>query len=165
MSVLLDFAANSGESPGPWVTVPFLMKDQAVNLTQGVTLTVLDTDCDGNNPGAPGEGGVHDGTTVPQEARDDYLWCQSDARMRIDGLPAGTYSVTVFEGRTTDATQTGKVWSGDANGEPIAENIENFAGSSTTVDVVVAAGSPLYYKHIEDDTGGTSGMMIQTLRK
>ena len=134
------------------------MTDQTFQLTEGVTLTVVDANCVGNNLAAPGEGAVHDGTSVPQEARDDYLWCQSDARIRIDGLPAGAYSITVFEGRATDDSQHGKIWSG-------ANNMEwrsgNFAGGSTTVDVVVATGSSLYYEHLEDNTGGTSGMMIK----
>ena len=83
----------------------------------------------------------------------------TEARMRIDGLPAGTYNVTVFEGRTTDDNQSGKIWSGDS--EPAESNTGNFAGGSGTVEVVVSSGQSVWYKHLEDNTGGVSGMIIR----
>jgi hypothetical protein len=100
---------------------------------------------------------------VPQEARDDYFFKNTDAagseaRMRIDGLPAGTYNVTIFEGRTTDADQFAKIWSGE---EPAEANTESFAGGSATVEVSVSAGEPLWYKHQEDNSGGISGIIIR----
>ena len=100
---------------------------------------------------------------MPQEARNDYLFKIADAagttaRMRIDGLPAGTYNVTVFEGRTTDASQFAKIWTGE---EPAAENTGDFAKGSATVTVTVGAGESLWYKHLEDGSGGVSGMMIR----
>ena len=78
--------------------------------------------------------------------------------MRIDGLAAGTYNVTVFEGRTTDPSQFAKIWTGE---EPAAENTGNFAQGSATVTVTVSEGEPLWYMHLEDNTGGVSGMIIQ----
>jgi len=75
------------------------------------------------------------------------------------GLPAGTYNVTVFEGRTTDDNQSGKIWSGDS--ELAESNTGNFAGGSGTVEVVVSSGQAVWYKHLEDNTGGVSGMIIR----
>ncbi|HIE87531.1 MAG TPA: hypothetical protein EYP91_11955 [Gammaproteobacteria bacterium] len=100
---------------------------------------------------------------MPQEARNDYFFKITDtagttARMRIDGLPAGVYNVTVFEGRTTDGNQVAKIWTGE---EPEEENTGNFAQGSATVEVNVIAGEPLWYKHLEDNTGGVSGMIIR----
>ena len=79
--------------------------------------------------------------------------------MRIDGLAAGTYNVTVFEGRTTDASQFAKIWTGEE--EPAAENTGDFAKGSATVTVTVGAGESLWYMHLEDGSGGVSGMIIR----
>ena len=137
--------------------------DEAASLGGGVTITALDDGFNPNNPAQPGEGAEHDGVSVPQEARNDYLFKIADAagttaRMRIDGLTAGTYNVTVFEGRTTDASQFAKVWSGE---EPAAENTGDFAKGSATVTVTVGAGEPLWYMHLEDGSGGVSGLIIR----
>ena len=82
----------------------------------------------------------------------------TSARMRIDGLPAGEYHVTVFEGRTTDVSQFAKIWSGDD--EPATQNTGDFAKGSASVRVSVAEGQSLWYKHLEDGSGGVSGMII-----
>jgi hypothetical protein len=165
--ILIDFAgtgANSaGASPDPWISINNLVKDVAVDLGGGVTITALDDGFNPNNPAQPGEGAEYDGVSVPQEARNDYLFKIADAagttaRMRIDGLPAGTYNVTVFEGRTTDASQFAKIWTGE---EPATENTGDFAKGSATVEVTVGAGEPLWYMHLEDGSGGISGMMIR----
>ncbi|MEO1863469.1 MAG: LamG domain-containing protein, partial [Verrucomicrobiia bacterium] len=165
--ILIDFggtAPNSaGASPEPWVTLDNLVMDEAVDLGGGVTITALDDGFNPNNPAQPGEGAEYDGVSVPQEARNEYFFKITDtagttARMRIDGLAAGTYNVTVFEGRTTDASQFAKIWTGE---EPAAENTGNFAQGSATVTVTVSAGEPLWYMHLEDNTGGVSGMMIR----
>ena len=167
VSILIDFggaAPNSaGASPDPWVTVDNLVMDQAASLGGSVTITALDDGFNPNNPAQPGEGAEYDGVSVPQEARNDYFFKIADAagttaRMRIDGLAAGTYNVTVFEGRTTDASQFAKIWTGE---EPAAENTGDFAKVSATVTVTVAAGEPLWYMHLEDGSGGVSGMMIR----
>ena len=166
-TILIDFAgtgANSaGASPDPWISINNLVMDEAVDLGGGVTITALDDGFNPNNPAQPGEGAEYDGVSVPQEARNDYFFKIADAagttaRMRIDGLAAGTYNVTVFEGRTTDASQFAKIWTGE---EPAAENTGDFAKGSATVTVTVAAGEPLWYMHLEDGSGGVSGMMIR----
>jgi hypothetical protein len=167
VSILIDFAgtgANSaGASPDPWISINNLVMDEAVDLGGGVTITALDDGFNPNNTASPGAGAEHDGVSVPQEARNDYLFKIADAagttaRMRIDGLAAGTYNVTVFEGRTTDASQFAKIWTGE---EPAAENTGDFAKGSATVTVTVGAGESLWYMHLEDGSGGVSGMMIR----
>jgi hypothetical protein len=166
-TVLIDFGGtdpnSAGASPDPWITLNNLVKDQAVDLGGGVTLTSVDNGFSPNNPAQPGEGAEYDGISVPQEARNDYLFkvpdtAGTEARMRIDGLPAGTYNVTVFEGRQTDASQFAKIWT---DAEPAAENTGDFAKGSATVKVTVSAGEPLWYKHLEDGSGGISGMIIR----
>ena len=146
-----------------WITFDNLVMDEAVDLGDGATLTALDDGFSPNNPAQPGEEAEYDGVVVPQEARNDYFFKITDtagttARMRIDGLAAGTYNVTVFEGRTTDGDQVAKIWTGE---EPEEENTGNFAQGSATVEVNVGAGEPLWYKHLEDNTGGVSGMIIR----
>ena len=164
---LIDFggtaASSAGASPDPWISLDNLVMDEAADLGDGVTLTALDDGFSPNNPAQPGEDAEHDGVVVPQEARNDYFFKITDtagttARMRIDGLPAGVYNVTVFEGRTTDGNQVAKIWTGE---EPEEENTGNFAQGSATVEVNVIAGEPLWYMHLEDNTGGVSGMIIR----
>jgi len=166
-TLLIDFAGtgpnSAGASPDPWISIDNLVQDEAVSLGDGVTITALDDGFNPNNPAQPGEGAEYDGVSVPQEARNDYLFKIADAagttaRMQIDGLPAGTYNVTVFEGRQTDASQFAKIWTGE---EPAAQNTGDFAKGSATVTVTVAAGEPLWYMHLEDGSGGVSGMIIQ----
>jgi hypothetical protein len=166
-SFLIDFggtAANSaGASPAPWISIDNLVVDIAADLGDGVTITALDDGFNPNFTAQPGEDAEHDGVVVPQEARNDYFFKITDtagtsARMRIDGLPAGIYNVTVFAGRTTDPDQFAKIWTGE---EPEDENTGNFAQGSATVEVNVSAGEPLWYMHLEDNTGGVSGMMIR----
>ena len=166
-TLLLDFAGDgpnsSGVSPAPWISINNLVQDEPVDLGGGVTITALDDGFDPNNPAPPGEAATYDGIEVPQEARDDYLFkiddtAGTEARMRIDGLPTGLYNVTAFEGRTTDANQVAKIWVGD---EPAEENTGSFAGGSATVTVSVADGESLWYKHLEDNSGGISGMIIR----
>ncbi|MBL58169.1 MAG: hypothetical protein CMO75_00720 [Verrucomicrobiales bacterium] len=166
-TILIDFAGtgpnSAGASPDPWVSINNLVQDEAASLGDGVTITALDDGFNPNNPAQPGEGAEYDGVSVPQEARNDYLFKIADAagttaRMRIDGLPAGTYNVTVFEGRQTDASQFAKIWTGE---EPAEQNTGDFAKGSATVQVVVEVGQPLWYMHLEDGSGGVSGMIIR----
>ncbi|HAH98172.1 MAG TPA: hypothetical protein DCO70_02480, partial [Verrucomicrobiales bacterium] len=166
-TILIDFAGtgpnSAGASPDPWVSINNLVQDEAASLGDGVTITALDDGFNPNNPAQPGEGAEYDGVSVPQEARNDYLFKIADAagttaRMRIDGLSAGTYNVTVFEGRQTDASQFAKIWTGE---EPAEQNTGDFAKGSATVQVVVEAGQPLWYMHLEDGSGGVSGMIIR----
>ena len=169
LTVQIDFGGTEGNgagaSPEPWVTIDSLTQDQVVELGGGITLTALDDGYTPNNAGAPGDFVVYDTFLIPQEARGDYLYktvdtAGTDARLKIDGLPEGTYNITVFEGRTTDASQFAKIWTG---AEPADENTGTFAGGSASVEVVVSAGETLWYKHLEDNSGGISGMIIRQL--
>jgi hypothetical protein len=166
-NIFIDFGGTEGNgagaSPEPWVTIDSLSADEPVDLGGGVTLTPLDDGYTANNPAPPNEDAEFDGVPIPQEARNDYFYKNVDtagteARMRFDGLSAGIYNITVFEGRTTDASQMAKVWTGE---EPDSENTGDFAGGSATVVVAVVAGEPLWYKHLEDNSGGISGMLIR----
>lgn len=166
--ILLDFGNEGGNSNGTaegWVGINNLVQDEAQDVGGGVTLTALDDGFNPNNTAAPGTAATFDGIEVPAEVRDDYLFKINDtagteARIRIDGLPAGVYSVTLFEGRTTDANQVAKLWVGE---EPAAENTGSFANGSVTLEVTVVDGEPLWYKHLEDNSGGISGMIIRGL--
>ena len=166
-NIFIDFGGTEGNgagaSPLPWVTIDSLTQDEPVDLAEGITLTPLDDGFTPNNPAPPNEDAEYDSIIVPQEARNDYLYKNVDAagteaRMRIDGLPAGSYRITVFEGRTSDASQSAKIWTGE---EPVSENTGDFAGKSASVLVTVTAGEPLWYKHLEDNSGGISGMLIR----
>ena len=165
--VLLDFAGtgpnSAGASPEPWVSINNLVQDEVVDLGAGVSITALDDGFNPNNPAQPGVGAEYAGVSVPQEAVNDYLFkiadqAGSEARMRIDGLPPGDYNITVFEGRLTDASQYAKIWTGE---EPATQNTGDFAKGAATVVVTVTEGEPLWYKHLEDGSGGISGMIIQ----
>ncbi len=178
---LIDLAGegpNSSGSAAGWDVFDNLVQDAANALTDrsagaddnDVILTALDDGFNPNNPAPPGEGAVYDGIDVPKEARDDYLFKIDDAagttaRMKIENLDPGPYRVTVFEGRQTDPSQFAKIWVGDANGsgEPATENTGTFAQSSSTVSLVIGAGDTLWYRHLEDNTGGLSGMIINPI--
>ena len=165
---LLDFGNEGGNANGTavgWTAIENLVQDEAQSIGDRVTITALDDGFNPNNTASPGTGATLDGIEVPAEVRDDYLFKINDAagteaRIRIDGLPAGTYSVTLFEGRTSDANQVAKLWVGE---EPAAENTGSFANGSVTLEVTVVAGEPLWYKHLEDNSGGISGMIIRGL--
>jgi hypothetical protein len=165
---LLDFGNGGGNANGTaegWTAIENLVQDEAQSIGGRVTIIALDDGFNPNNTAAPGTGATLDGIEVPAEVRDDYFFKINDAagteaRIRIDGLPTGTYSVTLFEGRTSDANQVAKLWVGE---EPAAENTGSFANGSVTLEVTVVAGEPLWYKHLEDNSGGISGMIIRGL--
>ena len=151
-------------SPEPWISITKLVMDEPFDLGDAITITARDDGFNPNNPAPPNADDEYDGILVPESARNDYFFKITDtagteARMQIDGLPAGKYNITVFEGRETDSSQFAKIWTGDA--EPDAENTGNFAKGGATVEVTVAAGQSLWYNHLEDNTGGVSGMMIR----
>lgn len=173
---LIDFAGtgpnSAGAAPG-WDAIDNLVQNVAVSITDtngvdnDVTITAIDDSFNPNNPAQPNNTPTYDGILVPVEAVNDYLFKVVDqagttARMRIDNLDPGAYNITVFEGRLTDSGQFAKIWVGDDSGsnEPGAENTGNFAQSSSTVAVNISAGDVLWYKHLEDGSGGISGMMI-----
>jgi hypothetical protein len=176
-AIFIDFGLGSnvpnavqlGVSPVPWINLQRMAQNEVVDLLGGVTMTALDERFMGNNLGPPDASHVFvsGDVIVPPKANGDYFYKVGGvgtARMRIDGLRAGTYRVTVFEGRTTDRSQFGKIWSGDEpSDEPTQENTGNFAGNAAnagTVVVDVQNNQPLWYMHLEVDSGGTSGMMI-----
>ncbi|MCA9216021.1 MAG: PEP-CTERM sorting domain-containing protein [Planctomycetales bacterium] len=174
---LLDFngdGANSAGAAAGWdafndiaVNQPYTLTDRSGGGDNDVTLTAVDDSFSPNNPAGPGTDFVFDGIAVPKEAVDDYLFKTDDtagttARLRIDNLDAGVYNVTLFEGRTTDPSQFAKLWVGDDSGSgiPASENTGNFAQGSSTVQLAIGAGDTLWYQHLEDNTGGISGMII-----
>lgn len=125
-----------------------------------------------SNSGAPGTSATYDGVLVPAAVRNDYFFkspvdqAGTSARIRFDNINPGMYNVTVFAGRTTDGNgQYAKIWVGDAtgSGEPGAQNTGNFGAGSSTQTVTIGAGDYLWYRHLEDGTGGTSGVIIREL--
>ncbi len=46
------------------------------------------------------------------------------------------------------------------SGEPAAENTGSFAGGSSTLNLTIGAGDILWYRHLEDGSGGLSGIII-----
>jgi len=135
-----------------------------------------------NNPTHEALDVVYDGINVPFVVKDDYLYRSPDTAgtevlMRFANLNPGTYNVTVFEGRTTDANgRYGKVWVDDINGkkEPAAQNTGNYSGvdldvggvptpvgQPRTVTVDIKAGEYLWFAEMEDNSGGISGMIIR----
>jgi hypothetical protein len=121
---------------------------------------------------------------VPAIVKDDYLYrnpdtAGSEVLMRFANLNPGTYNVTVFEGRTTDANgRFGKVWVDNIRGtnEPAVQNTGNYSGVNLdvggvptpvgqprTVTVDIKAGEYLWFAEMEDNSGGISGMIIRGL--
>src|SRR5206468_6731069 len=178
--------------------VTWKLKDFSTNGDNDVTLTMLDNKAlaeqlnpesppymlgqTANNPGPQGLAAVYDGVLVPAIVKDDYLYRNPDTAgtellMRFANLNPGTYNVTVFEGRTTDANgRFGKVWVDDINGkkEPADQNTGNYSGvdidvggvptpvgQPKTVTVDITAGEYLWFAEMEDNSGGISGMIIR----
>lgn len=103
---------------------------------------------------------------MPAEANNDYVWNLSGAGsilFEFVNFDAGGYNVSVFEGRTTDGNgQYGKIWVGTLAGEPASQNTDDFAGgSSTLTDLTINAGNSLFFRHLEDNRGGTSGIIVR----
>ena len=132
-----------------------------------------------NNPTKEGIAVMYDGILVPSSVKDDYLYrnpdtAGSETLMRFAGLNPGKYKVTVFEGRTTDGSRTGKVWVDDIKGlkEPADQNTGNYSGKNDAGDVLplgqprsvvvdLKAGEYLWFAEMEDNSGGISGMIIR----
>jgi len=134
-----------------------------------------------NNPTKEAYAAVYDGVVVPAIVKDDYMYRNPDTAgtevlMRFAGLTPGFYNVTVFEGRTSDGNgRFGKVWVDDITGkkEPATQNTGNYSGTKTeggtvplgqprTVNVEVKAGQFLWFAEMEDNSGGISGLIIQS---
>ncbi len=171
LSVLkIDFSSLSGSASGFDTITANTFTDLALTDWAGVVTGVKISTRSGTfggdgNAGAPGTSATYDGIPVPKEARDDYMWGSVNGgyvKMEITGLPAGTYNVTVFEGRTTDATQAGKIWAGAAGNEPGSDNTGNYgAGGARTISVTLTSGQSLWFAHHEDNVGGTSGLLVR----
>ena len=196
-NVTPDSASVLGVASADGNSVTWKLKDVSVTPNNNVTLTMLDNRTlaeklsseappymlgqTGNNPTKEGRDVMYDGVRVPGIVKDDYLYrnpdtAGSETLMRIANLDPGTYNVTVFEGRTTDGSRTGKVWVDDIKGlkEPATENTGNYAGKNDagevlldgqprTVTVKVNAGEYLWFAEMEDNSGGISGMVIRSV--
>ena len=160
---LVDLSNKDGSAAG-WDVFSSDVTDVAVTDQLGgdndVTLSI--TGIRGNNnPDGAGATTV-DGVTVPLEANDDYVWGANPGSILFEfkNLDAGSYNVSVFAGRTTDANQEGTIWVGAVGDEP-AQNTGDFANSSSTPLVWIGAGDSLFYLHQEDNIGGTSGLIVK----
>jgi hypothetical protein len=162
---LIDLADGNGSAAG-WDVFTTDVTDSAVTDQlvgdNDVTLTITGIAGEGT-ASPPGTGATIDAVSVPKEARDDYVYGVNPSPILFEfkNLNAGTYNVSVFEGRTTDGGQYGKIWAGAIGDEPGAENTGNFAGGSSTRFVTIGPGDSLFYRHLEDNTGGTSGIIIR----
>lgn len=159
--VLIDMSDNNGSAAG-WDVFSADVTDAAVtdqnSIDNDVTLSITGIGGEGT-AGAPGTSATIDTITVPKEARDDYAWGtggNTNILFEFKNLDAGIYNVSVFEGRN-DGDQRGKIWVGT---EPGAENTGNFSGGSSTLAVTVGTGQSLFYLHLEDNAGGTSGIIV-----
>ena len=92
----------------------------------------------------------------------------------IADLNPGRYSVTLFEGRTTDQNQEARLWVGDANGsnEPAGPNTGSFSGVGPdgpnpgfprTLTIDISEGDHLWLAYMEDNSGGISGLIIRSI--
>ena len=109
-------------------------------------------------------GTLIDGISVPSEAWDDYIWGPVNGGtvlFELKNLDAGDYNVSVFMGRNND--QFGRIWAGTLGDDPGSENTGDFGFGSSTVPVTVGAGDSLFYVHQEDNSGGTSGLIVNPL--
>jgi uncharacterized protein (DUF2141 family) len=189
-------ATGKANADGTEVTWPLF--DSSANPNKKVTLTILDNKKlaeavtpdapaymlgqSANNPTKEGIDVVFDGVRVPAIVKDDYIYRNPDAAgteslMRIANLDPGTYSVTVFEGRTSDSNgRHGKIWVDDIKGakEPAGENTGNYSGVADdgtklykgqprTVVVNIKAGDYLWFAEMEDNSGGISGMIVRSV--
>jgi uncharacterized protein (DUF2141 family) len=197
-NVVVGSASAVGTANAAGTEVTWQLTDQAKSGDNDVTLTMMDNKAlaetldpanppymlgqTANNPTKDAYEAVYDGVTVPAIVKDDYLYRSPDTAgtevlMRFANLNPGTYNVTVFEGRTTDANgRYGKVWVDDINGkkEPAAQNTGNYSGvdlevggvptpvgQPRTVTVDIKAGEYLWFAEMEDNSGGISGMIIR----
>ena len=193
-NVTAGSASIKGTANANATEVTWNLTDFSKDLNKNVTVTMLNNVAQNeansfapalgqtpNNPTKEGISVMYDGILVPSSVKDDYMYrnpdtAGSETLMRFAGLNPGKYKVTVFEGRTTDASRTGKVWVDDIKGlkEPADQNTGNFAGKNDAGDVLplgqprsvvvdVKAGEYLWFAEMEDNSGGISGMIIRGL--
>ena len=169
------------------------LSDFGAGTDTDVTLTIVDNDdlnaetgaspaagMIGNNPTQENIDVIYDGIEIPYVVKDDYLYRNPDAAgtemlFQVANLDPGTYNVTLFEGRTTDQSQVARLWVGDASGsnEPSQPNTGSFSGVGPdgpdpegfpqTLVLDISAGDYLWYAHMEDNSGGISGMIIRAV--
>jgi uncharacterized protein (DUF2141 family) len=195
-SVTPDSVSLKGTANADGTAVTWQLIDASSNPKKNVTLTIMDNKAlvESLNPDSPpymlGQTHndpvparldvVYDGVNVPRVVKDDYLYRAPDVAgteslMRFANLEPGTYTVTVFEGRTSDGDgRYGKVWVDDITGakEPATQNTGNYAGNDNgtlvykgqprTTTVTIKAGEYLWFAEMEDNSGGISGMIIRS---
>ena len=188
------FAAPPPPAVGDGKSATWKLTDYSTDKDNDVTMTILDnvalstklgldapTGMTANNPTKEGVAAVYDGVLVPAVVKDDYNYrlpdtAGSELLFRFANINPGKYNVTVFEGRTTDAEEYGKIWVDDISGkkEPAEQNTGSYSGKSAsgavlplgnprTVTVDIKAGEYLYYAHMEDNSGGISGLIIRSV--
>ncbi len=193
-NVTAGSASIKGTANANATEVTWNLTDFSKDLNKNVTVTMLNNVAQNeansfapalgqtpNNPTKEGIAVMYDGILVPSSVKDDYLYrnpdtAGSETLMRFAGLNPGKYKVTVFEGRTTDGSRTGKVWVDDIKGlkEPADQNTGNYAGKNDAGDVLplgqprsvvvdLKAGEYLWFAEMEDNSGGISGMIIRGL--
>ena len=193
-NVTAGSASIKGTANANATEVTWNLTDFSKDLNKNVTVTMLNNVAQNeansfapalgqtaNNPTKEGIAVMYDGILVPSSVKDDYLYrnpdtAGSETLMRFAGLNPGKYKVTVFEGRTTDGSRTGKVWVDDIKGlkEPADQNTGNYAGKNDAGDVLplgqprsvvvdIKAGEYLWFAEMEDNSGGISGMIIRGL--
>ena len=169
------------------------LSDFGAGTDTDVTLTIVDNDdlnaetgaspaagMIGNNPTQENIDVIYDGIEIPYVVKDDYLYRNPDTAgtemlFQVANLDPGTYNVTLFEGRTTDQSQVARLWVGDASrsNEPSQPNTGSFSGVGPdgpdpegfpqTLVLDISAGDYLWYAHMEDNSGGISGMIIRAV--
>jgi hypothetical protein len=158
----IDLSDNAGSDAG-WDL--FTVNGGATLITDqtgddnDVTLTIT-SDTAGISENAVGSPGatVVDGVVVPEEVNDDYNWsggaAGTYALFEFVNLDAGTYNVSVFEGRTSDGNgQFGTFWVGTVGDDPGSQNTGDYAGGSSTLSgLTIGAGDSLFFRHLEDFT-------------
>lgn len=167
----IDFGNKSGTDSG-WdlittrTAIPPAVSDISLTdwlgLDNDVDLAVTIASSHGSNNFGGAGATVVDGIAVPASVNGDYMWTLNGQTITLEfkNLDAGTYNVSVFAGRTTDPSQHGTLWVGALGDKPGATNTGDYANGSSTMELTVAAGQSLWFVHLDDDTGGTSGMIL-----
>jgi hypothetical protein len=166
--LLIDFGSAGGSAAG-WDVFTTSVTDASVtdqnSVDNDVTLSIGALGGTGTTGAGDTAGGTPiDGITVPSAAWDDYFWGPVNGGtvlFEIKNLDAGDYNVSVFMGRNN--SQFGRIWAGAIGDDPGSENTGDFGGGSSTVAVTVGGGDSLFYIHQEDNTGGTSGLIVNPI--